>query len=286
MQRIDRELNASLDVERILRITLEWAMRQTHADAGLVGLLQNGDPAQPASLRVTAAQGYPAYSSLTPQTTLPLEPTSLAGAVQTGQPVLVDLPVEGGSAGRTILPAARRQAAVPIRRQSQVIGALLLEGFRADALTGESVAFVWRLSDHAAIAISNAQLYAEVQAANIAKSEFVSLVSHELKTPMTSIRGYTDLLAQGAVGPVNEVQANFLGTIRSNVNRMATLVSDLADISRIEAGRMRLEFSAVTVADTVEEVVRSARPRSTKRTRRCISKYPLICPRFGATPTA
>jgi signal transduction histidine kinase len=100
-------------------------------------------------------------------------------------------------------------------------------------------------------------LYADLQAANLAKSDFVSLVSHELKTPMTSIRGYADLLAQGVVGPINEVQANFLNTIRSNVGRMSTLVSDLADVSRIEAGRLRLQFSIVNLHDVIQEVAGS-----------------------------
>ncbi|MGW8251701.1 MAG: sensor histidine kinase, partial [Anaerolineales bacterium] len=74
---------------------------------------------------------------------------------------------------------------------------------------------------------------------------------------MTSIRGYTDLLAQGTVGPINEIQSNFLNTIRSNVNRMANLVSDLADVSRIEAGRMRLEFGSVAIAHIIDEVLNS-----------------------------
>ena len=119
--------------------------------------------------------------------------------------------------------------------------------------------FLSRLIDHAAIAISNASLYAEVQQANIAKSEFVSFVSHELKNPMTSIKGYSELLSAGAVGPINEAQANFLQTIHNNVERMRTLVSDLADVSRIEAGRLRLDFLAINLKEMSEEVARSLR---------------------------
>lgn len=95
----------------------------------------------------------------------------------------------------------------------------------------------------------------EAVAANKSKTEFVSLVSHELKLPMTSIKGYSDLMLTGATGPLNESQTNFLSTIRNNVNRMATLVSDLADISRIESGHLRLEPRQVVVEDVVEDII-------------------------------
>ena len=119
------------------------------------------------------------------------------------------------------------------------------------------IEFLGRLSDHAAIAISNAQLYAAVEAANVAKSDFVSFVAHELKNPMTSIKGYSELLAAGAVGEVSETQANFLGTIRSNVMRMSTLVTDLSDNSKIEAGRLSLDFKAIELQKIVDSSVRS-----------------------------
>ncbi len=156
--------------------------------------------------------------------------------------------------GGSLLPEALEQIVIPIRREAQVIGLLMLESL---ASTEEDISFLNRLSDHAAIAIANAQLYDEVQAANEAKSEFVSFVAHELKNPMTSIKGYTELLAGGKVGTINDMQANFLHTIRSNVERMSTLVSDLNDNSKIEAGRLRLDFKAVDVPEVVDEVIRS-----------------------------
>lgn len=95
----------------------------------------------------------------------------------------------------------------------------------------------------------------EAVAANKSKSEFVSVVSHELKLPMTSIKGYSDLMLSGATGQLNEGQVSFLTTIRNNVNRMATLVSDLTEISRIESGNLRIEPRAVPVWDAIDEVV-------------------------------
>lgn len=248
MQRIDRELNASLETDRAMRITLDWALRQSRAEAGLIGMLEVG------KLSIMAEQGYEERpASLTEQITQ-LQLPILKASMETGQPQRLSL--SGGGPSRSLLPGAHTQISIPIRREAAVIGLILLE---STSDSQEDLAFLNRLSDHAAIAISNAQLYGEVQRANVAKSEFVSLVAHELKNPMTSIKGYTELLASGAVGGINEVQSNFLNTIRSNVERMSTLVSDLNDNSKIEAGRLRLDFKATEVSDLVDEVLRSTK---------------------------
>jgi signal transduction histidine kinase len=254
MQRIDRELNASLDVNRAMRITLDWALRQSGADAGLVGTVEES------GVRVIVERGYTSELAPYQNSLLPLELPGLKGAVENEQTQQFHRSILEEAApkdGFSLLQDAAGQLVIPIRREGKVIGILLLESRQQEPWNEDTQAFLSRLSDHAAIAIANAQLFAQVQAADLAKSEFVSFVSHELKTPMTSIRGYTDLLLGGVVGPVNETQQDFLGTIRSNVTRMATLVSDLADVSRIEAGRLRLDFQAVRVADVVEDVARS-----------------------------
>jgi signal transduction histidine kinase len=257
MQRVDRELNTSLDIGHAMRITLDWALRQSDADAGFVGVVVESE------LRVTASRGYDPPLEVNHDWEEAAQIPALKRAIQSGAPQ-VDL--QGDSQDTVhLLQDTQSQVAIPIRREGQAIAVILLESRLPEQFNEETLQFLARLSDHAAIAVSNAQLYAEVQQANIAKSDFVSFVSHELKTPMTSIKGYSDLLANGAVGPVNEAQANFLATIRSNVNRMATLVSDLTDISRIEAGRLRLEFSAVPMAEVVEEVIRSIRQQTEEK---------------------
>jgi PAS domain S-box-containing protein len=95
--------------------------------------------------------------------------------------------------------------------------------------------------------------------ADRAKSEFVSNVSHELRTPMTSIKGYTDLLHASAVGEVNAEQKRFLSIIKSNADRLTTLINDLLDISRTEAGRIELEFKPLQMGEIVLEVANSFR---------------------------
>lgn len=90
-----------------------------------------------------------------------------------------------------------------------------------------------------------------------AKNEFVSIVAHELRTPMTSIKGYTDLLLQGAVGGVNDGQQHFLQIVKANVDRLSDLVSDLLDTARIEAGRIKLERAPLQITEIVHEVCES-----------------------------
>ncbi len=249
LQRIDRELNTSLDVSRAMTITLEWAMRQSGADAGLVGVVL------PEGVRVVASQGYQDELSLFENDLLPAERIGLGRVIEQRRAIrsypAAELPA--------LFSQASSQVLIPIQREQSVIGLLLLESRKPEVCDEEMLEFLQRLGDHAAIAIANAQLYSAVQSANVAKSEFVSFVAHELKNPMTSIKGYTELLAAKAVGPVNDAQANFLAVIRSNIDRMNTLVSDLNDLSKIEAGRLRLEFAPIHLSEVLQEVERSTR---------------------------
>jgi signal transduction histidine kinase len=260
MQRIDRELNASLDIERSMRLTLEWALRQSGAEAGLVGRVESG------GVRVMAAQGYgqelAGYligengSGGNGQEVVepPVEQSALRQAMESGQVACLQVK-DVQSSG--LLAAVRQQIVVPIRRETTTIGVMLLESSLAEDCPDETLTFLTRLSDHAAIAIANAQLYEEVKDANLAKSRFVSFVAHELKNPMSSIKGYTELVASGMAGPVNEMQSNFLGTVRSNVDRMNTIVSDLNDLTKIQVGNLRLEYRPVQIPEVLDEVTRS-----------------------------
>jgi PAS domain S-box-containing protein len=98
-----------------------------------------------------------------------------------------------------------------------------------------------------------------------AKSDFVSIVAHELRTPMTSIKGYTDLILSGAAGPVAEAQAQFLRVIRTSVERLATLVGDLLDISRIEAGRVKFDIRPLCMDEVARDVVVSLQGEIARR---------------------
>jgi signal transduction histidine kinase len=281
MQRIDRELNASLDIERAMRLTLEWAMRQSRAEAGLVGRVEES------GVRVVVAQGYQdglanilpigngsdghAASAENPggvegmdgaaqfveAPDLPVQLPALRQAIESGQPICSKAHQAQNGRPWGLLANAQQQIVVPIRRETTTIGVLLLESAQSEDCPDEMLSFLTRLSDHAAIAIANAQLYEEVKEANLAKSRFVSFVAHELKNPMASIKGYTELVSSGMAGPVTEMQSSFLGTVRSNVDRMNTIVSDLNDLTKIQVGNLRLEYRAVHISEVLDDLVHS-----------------------------
>jgi len=268
MQRIDRELNTSLDIGRAMHITLEWAMRQSGADAGLVGMI--GEQV----VRLMVSQGYTRELDEFENAFIP------AGRIHLGQWMELGrvLQLYPNHEQPGLLTGTRSQVITPIQREKEVIGLILLESRQPEGCSQEVLDFLQRLGDHASIAIANAQLYNAVEAANFAKSEFVSFVAHELKNPMTSLKGYTDLLAAKAVGPVNDAQANFLSVIRANIDRMNTLISDLNDLTKIEAGRMRLEFDTVILAEVVQEVERSTRKQLEENEQESILDMPESLP--------
>jgi PAS domain S-box-containing protein len=87
------------------------------------------------------------------------------------------------------------------------------------------------------------------------KTEFVATVSHELRTPMTSIKGYVDLLLMGATGDLSEQQQHFLEVVKENTQRLAILVNDLLDISRIEANRVKLALQPLDLRAIAENMI-------------------------------
>lgn len=105
------------------------------------------------------------------------------------------------------------------------------------------------------------ELNEKLNEAQQAKHKFISHVTHELRLPLTSIRGYTDLLRQGTIGPVNEQQLNFLNVIKNNVERMSALIADLSDINYLETGRMKLNQKLVYLEEPLEEALNTFKDR-------------------------
>jgi signal transduction histidine kinase len=255
LQEIDRQLNASLDIKRVMELTLEWGLRVIDAKAGSIALLNRDDN----TLVLMATHEY----TYVPQA-LPLD-KGLAGHVaRTGQPILVN-DVSQDQRYVAACPATRSQLSVPIKRESEVIGVINLENAHTDSFGILQLDTASRLADHAAIAITNAQLYAEVQRANDAKGRFVSEVAHELAQPVTAIKGFNDLMVKGMAGPISDMQMQFLSTVQFNAERLNTLIKDLLDIGRIETGRLKMEFGPVAIGPIIEETIRSLQSQIDER---------------------
>ncbi len=242
-QRIDRELNTRLDIRRVSQITLDWAWRRVAPDAVIIGTINDN------GLRVMDSQGCGEVLTYYEDGHLPLRSEAIQRAIRTILPQSTTEPLD------FFIPEMAKQIIIPIGRGGEVLGLLILESRNENHFDNRRLTFLTRLCDRAAIALSNALLYEAVQEANLAKSQFVSTVSHELKNPMTSILNYAKMI--GSLGEVNEMQAQFIQTIGNNVNRMARLVSDLSDLSQIEAGQLPLTLTAVDVPTAVDEVILS-----------------------------
>jgi signal transduction histidine kinase len=264
MQRSDRQLNATLETDKVAATLLEWALQATHAARGWVAVRLDPE-AEP---KIVAASGY--GDAQAPG--LPPESDPMAAAIAGTE--LAVRPIG-------FHPPAGMLA--PVVREEKTVGLVLVERPDADFSKAEGEALT-RLADHAAAAVENTRLFQDVRRANDAKSQFVSIVSHELKIPMTSIRGYADLLQQGLVGAVNEKQLEFLRTIMSNVDRMTALVSDLSDISRIETGRLRIEPAPVLIVDSIREVVAQMKPQFDARRQTVETEVPKNLPTAHSDP--
>lgn len=139
------------------------------------------------------------------------------------------------------------------------------------------------LARQAAMASENARLNDEVRRASQARSEFVSVMAHELRVPMTSIKGYAEML--GMVGELTGQQQGFLEIIRSNITRMSTQVSDLSDISRIESGQLKLEIEdGVSLRQALDEVLASLQAEIKKREHALVVDLPDGLPALRADP--
>jgi len=270
MQTIDRQLNAELDLDRVLDVTLDWAMRRTLAGLGWIGLVDEAL----GGVRVAAGRGMETGQ------VLPADHPLLRGLLSMGGP-----PPKDGHAGAAGEPQHfvaddRQPGAIvaPVLRDRRVVAVIVVERV-APGFDGQALEYMARLADHAAIAIENARLYAALKEANEAKSEFVRTVSHELKIPMTSIKGYTDLLKM--VGPLNPQQEQFVAIIHNNVERMSLLVSDLSDISRIETGQLKVDLRRLDLRALLPEALGGLRGEIEDKQQTLLLQLPPDLPNVG-----
>ena len=104
----------------------------------------------------------------------------------------------------------------------------------------------------------------ELETASLHKSEFLANMSHELRTPLNAIIGFSQVLREGMVGEVNAKQAEYLDDILSSGNHLLSLINDVLDLSKVEAGQVELELAPFSLQEALERGVVMVRERATK----------------------
>ncbi|WP_437336705.1 sensor histidine kinase [Sorangium sp. So ce394] len=151
---------------------------------------------------------------------------------------------------------SRSVLVLPIRRNEARLGVVYLENdLTTQAFTRDRVHVLELLSDQIAIALENARLYREAQHAIRVRDDFLSVASHELRTPVTSLRlGIQALLRRNGHAPDDRV-GRALHRLDRQVQRLTRLIDDLLDVSQLHTGRLELHVEPVDLAEVVDEVV-------------------------------
>jgi signal transduction histidine kinase len=162
--------------------------------------------------------------------------------------------------------------AVPLVREDQIIGGLSFTRKAPGEFPPEVVDVLKTFATQSALAIQNARLFREIadksrqlEAASRHKSEFLANMSHELRTPLNAIIGFSEVLTEKMFGDINDKQAEYLQDILESGRHLLSLINDILDLSKIEAGRMELEPADFDLPNAIESALILVRERATRR---------------------
>jgi GAF domain-containing protein len=271
---VSQALSSTLDLETVLTTIVSRAVQLSRLDSGAV--FEYDEPAEEFVHRAATEEGGDLAEArrasrirkgegVVGRTALTLEPEQVP-----------DISVPGAYESRLrenlIESGIRAVLAVPMVRDDRLIGCLVVSRDRPGEFPAETIELLRTFATQSALAIQNARLYHEIadksrqlQVASQHKSEFLANMSHELRTPLNAIIGFSEVLAQGMFGDINEKQTEYLHDILESGRHLLSLINDILDLSKIEAGRMELELSEFDLPQAIQNALTLVRERALRR---------------------
>jgi PAS domain S-box-containing protein len=259
-------LSASLDYEATLRSVARLAV-PTIADWCVVDMVgERGALQRLAVAHVDPRKVESARRLLERHPPDPSTPGGVHDVIRTGRPAIVSrIPealvdaVSRDDEHRRLLESFQSYMCVPMLAQGKALGAMTFVSAESGREYSEADLYVAReLAARASLAIENARAYARASEASRLKDEFLATLSHELRTPLNAVLGYARMLRLGALAP-DRVSAA-LDVVERNATALKQIIEDVLDISRIVAGRLRLNVESVDLPSILQESCATVMP--------------------------
>ena len=193
--------------------------------------------------------------------------TIISGTVIHVPDVLAD--PQYGLKGTAGVAGFRSCLGVPMLREGQIVGAITVLRAEAGLFSDKEVDLLKTFASQAVIAIQNVRLFNEIQdksllleLANRHKSEFLANMSHELRTPLNAIIGFSEVLLERMFGEMNEKQEDYLKDIHSSGQHLLSLINDILDLAKVEAGRMELNLTSFHLPMAIDNALTLIRERA------------------------
>jgi GAF domain-containing protein len=275
---VGRVLSSTLDLETVLQ-TIVTRANQLTGTAGCT-IWEYDEPRAEFRLRAShyADEGDAALLQAPGRaTTIPKGQGVTTRVMERRQPVQIpEITAEGAyeSPIRGLLIEAGHRAllGVPLLSEGQVIGVLAVTRKTPGAFEPETVRLLSTFATQSALAIQNARLFLEIadksrqiEVASQHKSEFLANMSHELRTPLNAIIGFSEVLSEKMFGELNEKQEEYSKDIHASGQHLLSLINDILDLSKIEAGRMELELSDFHLPTALDSALTLVRERAGRR---------------------
>ena len=271
---VGQAVSSSLDLEIVLETIVARAVDLSGTDCGVI--YEFDEAAQEFNLRASHRMEAEAVEALRATRIRAGEGAAWQAAITRAPVQIPDTLDQRERSTSRIRPLLNRLGyrsllTVPLLREQQILGGLTVWRRQAGEFDPEVVNLLQTFATQSALAIHNAQLFREIQAkgreleaANRHKSEFLANVSHELRTPLNAIIGFSEVLLEKLFGELNDKQNEYVDDILSSGRHLLSLINDILDLSKIEAGHMELELTSFDLPNALENALILIKERASR----------------------